>query len=171
MVAYRRNRFHTVWQCYDKHVWKRVTVHHGTQFIKHVVPAVIKPARVLWNEVIGFIFLCIGVTFGFRTGRLYLDFANATPVIASNRSALPEVAGRAAILIDPEDTDALAAALRDLAGNEDLRKDLGRRGISRAREFTWEKAAGQTWSVYQTVNGSPRPRRSSTRAESDGPGK
>jgi len=55
----------------------RQAVHTGRVFVKHVVPAVIKPARTLWNEVIGFIFLCIGVMFGFKAGRLYLDFAGA----------------------------------------------------------------------------------------------
>jgi hypothetical protein len=48
-------------------------------FVKHVVPAVIKPARTLWNEVIGFIFLCIAVMFGFRAGRLYMDYTATAP--------------------------------------------------------------------------------------------
>jgi hypothetical protein len=39
------------------------------EFIKHVVPAVIKPARALWNEVIGFIFLCLGASFGLTAVR------------------------------------------------------------------------------------------------------
>jgi hypothetical protein len=51
----------------------------GRVFVKHVVPAVVKPARTLWNEVIGFVFLCIAVMFGFKAGRLYLDFAAAPP--------------------------------------------------------------------------------------------
>ena len=38
-----------------------------------------KPARVLWNEIIGFIFLCFGIIFAFKAGRLYLDFAHALP--------------------------------------------------------------------------------------------
>ena len=59
-------------------MWKRVTVRNGAQFVKHVVPAVIKPARVLWNEVIGFLFLCLGVTFGFKAGQLFLAFSGAT---------------------------------------------------------------------------------------------
>jgi hypothetical protein len=41
--------------------------------IKHVVPAVIKPARTLWNEVIGFFFLCLGVMFGFTAVRALLN--------------------------------------------------------------------------------------------------
>ena len=67
-------------------MWQRVAARqgrqaarHGREFVKHVVPAVIKPARTLWNEVIGFIFLCIGVMFGFKAGRLYLDYAAAAP--------------------------------------------------------------------------------------------
>jgi hypothetical protein len=52
---------------------------HGQVFLKHVVPAVIKPARTLWNEFIGFIFLCFGVIFGFKAGRLALDYAKGSP--------------------------------------------------------------------------------------------
>jgi hypothetical protein len=67
-------------------VWQRLAirngvnaVRHGRVFVKHVVPAVMKPARTLWNEVIGFIFFCIAVMFGSRTVRLYLDYAAASP--------------------------------------------------------------------------------------------
>ena len=79
--------------------------------------------------------------------------AAATPVVASSRSALPEVAGDAALLVDPADTGSIAAALRLLAGNEDLRRDLAGRGMARARLFTWEKAARETWDVYREVLG------------------
>lgn len=73
------------------------------------------------------------------------------PIVTSNRSALPEVAGDAAILVDPESTVALGQALRDLTGNEDLREELSRRGEARARFFTWDKAVRETWDVYQEV--------------------
>ena len=82
--------------------------------------------------------------------------AAGTPVITSNRSALPEVAGEAALLVDPDDTGALADALRRLAGNPDFRSELGQKGLERAREFTWEKAVRGTWEIYQTVSGSRR---------------
>jgi hypothetical protein len=62
-----------------KSMWKRVTVRHGAQFVKHVVPAVVKPARILWHEVIGFVFLSIGVICGFRTVHLYGDYSSAAP--------------------------------------------------------------------------------------------
>jgi hypothetical protein len=64
-------------------MWKRVAARHGAQFVKHVVPAVVKPARVLWHEVIGFVFLCIGIICGFRAIHLYSDYANAVPAESS----------------------------------------------------------------------------------------
>jgi glycosyltransferase involved in cell wall biosynthesis len=77
--------------------------------------------------------------------------AAGTPVVTSNRSALPEIAADAALLVDPEDTDALSRTLRDLTGNEDLRRDLAQRGACRARSFTWEKAVRQTWQIYREL--------------------
>jgi len=79
--------------------------------------------------------------------------AAGTPVVTSARSALPEVAGDAALLVDPGDTESLGMALRQLAGKEDLRRDLAWRGMARARLFTWEKAARETWDVYREVLG------------------
>jgi glycosyltransferase involved in cell wall biosynthesis len=74
--------------------------------------------------------------------------AAGVPVITSNRSALPEVAGDAALLIDPEDTGALRAGLRKLAEDSGLRKELAQRGLERAAMFSWEKAVRETWRVY-----------------------
>jgi glycosyltransferase involved in cell wall biosynthesis len=71
-----------------------------------------------------------------------------TPVLTSNRSALPEVVGEAAVLADPEDTGALVHALQRLTRDEELRARLARLGVERARLFTWEKAVDQTWEVY-----------------------
>jgi len=70
------------------------------------------------------------------------------PVVTSNRAALPEVAGDAALLVDPQDTEALAAALAALATREDLRHDLIARGRQRAAAFHWDTAVAKTWSVY-----------------------
>lgn len=77
--------------------------------------------------------------------------AHGIPVITSQSSALPEAAGDAAILVDPLDTDALAAALYRLACDEDLRADLIRRGLDRARQFSWEAAVEKTWGVYRSL--------------------
>jgi hypothetical protein len=59
-------------------VLKPNAIRGGVQFVRHVVPAVLKPARTLWNEVIGFFFLCFAVVFGFKTARYALDFAHAS---------------------------------------------------------------------------------------------
>jgi len=77
--------------------------------------------------------------------------ATGVPVIASDRSALPEVAGDAALLVDPDDTQAIGNALRELTLNHDLCRELTRRGTARAQEFTWEKAARETWEVYRRL--------------------
>lgn len=50
-------------------MWQHKAARVGGQFIRHVVPAVIKPARTLWNQVIGFVFLSFGVIFGFHALR------------------------------------------------------------------------------------------------------
>jgi hypothetical protein len=50
-------------------VVKQEAIRQGRAFVKHVIPAVLKPARTLWNEVIGFIFLCFGGIFGIHTVR------------------------------------------------------------------------------------------------------
>ena len=77
--------------------------------------------------------------------------AAGAPVITSNRSALPEVAGDAALLVDPLDTAAIAGELRRLAADPALREDLAARGRKRADLFTWEKAVRQTWDAYKDV--------------------
>lgn len=85
--------------------------------------------------------------------------AAGTPVVTSNRSALPEVAGDAALLVDPEDANALAGAMLQLAENPELRDGLGQRGRERAHGFTWEEAVRRTWEIYTLLNGSRHPRR------------
>lgn len=77
--------------------------------------------------------------------------AAGTAVLTSNRSALPEVAGDAAVLIDPDNLDSLIDGLRRLTEDADLRADLTQRGIQRARQFSWEKAVAETWSVYREL--------------------
>ena len=79
--------------------------------------------------------------------------AAGVPVITSLRSALPEVAGNAALLVDPGDTEALRDALGKLILDVDLRRKLTGLGIERARTFTWEKAVRETWDVYRKILG------------------
>jgi glycosyltransferase involved in cell wall biosynthesis len=73
------------------------------------------------------------------------------PVVASDRGAIPEVCGNAALLVDAEDTAMLRDQLRELTRGDERRRELTTRGFARAREFTWEKAARQTWAVYEKL--------------------
>lgn len=77
--------------------------------------------------------------------------ACATPVVCSNSSSLPEVAGDAALLVDPADADALAAALRRILTEPDLAAELTRRGLIQAGRFSWQRAAAETLAVYRQV--------------------
>jgi len=79
--------------------------------------------------------------------------ACGVPVICSNTSSLPEVAGDAALLVDPADVWALAGAMEQALTDEHLRSELMAKGLERARWFTWEKAAAKTLEVYRGVLG------------------
>jgi glycosyltransferase involved in cell wall biosynthesis len=72
-----------------------------------------------------------------------------TPVVTSATSSLPEVAGDAALTIDPTDAGALAAALDRLIQDAALRSELRQRGLARARQFSWERTARETSDLYR----------------------
>ena len=71
------------------------------------------------------------------------------PVITSNATSMPEIAGDAAILVDPHDVGAIAEAMRECYLNESVKGELRARGCHRHECFTWERAARQTLAVYQ----------------------
>ncbi|MBN1886773.1 MAG: glycosyltransferase family 4 protein [Thermoflexales bacterium] len=77
--------------------------------------------------------------------------ACGTPVVCSNAASLPEVVGDAAVTVDPYDVEGLAEAMRRVLNDVSLREDLRARGLERARQFTWEKAARETVEVYRKV--------------------
>lgn len=79
------------------------------------------------------------------------SFALGVPVIASDRGAVPEVAGEAAIMVDPYDAKAIADALSRLLENEAERGLYAEKGVIQAREFSWEKMARQTLAVYEEI--------------------
>jgi len=77
--------------------------------------------------------------------------ACGAPVVCSNRSSLPEIAGDAALLCDPTDVEALAHALEQVLGDLDLRNTLRARSLNRAAQFSWEQTAQQTLEAYRSV--------------------
>ena len=78
-------------------------------------------------------------------------FASELPVIASNTTAIPEVADDAALLVDPEDIGMLFESMLTLALDESRRKDMKQKGLARAATFTWEACAEATLKAYQKV--------------------
>ena len=75
------------------------------------------------------------------------------PVVASTTAALAEVAGDAALLVDPTDEEAIAGALRRVLGDRSFAEDLRRRGLERAATFSWERTAAATLDAYRSVAG------------------
>ena len=79
------------------------------------------------------------------------SMATGTPVVASNTSSLPEIAGNAAILFPTEDEQALASAMDDVLTNRTLAEELRSKGLARAHEYTWQRAANETVAVYRSI--------------------
>lgn len=79
--------------------------------------------------------------------------AAGAPVITSRRAAMPEIAGDAALLIDPLDPAAIAAAIRRLVDDADLADALRAKGRERAAAFSWQRTARETSQVYQRLLG------------------
>lgn len=77
--------------------------------------------------------------------------ACGVPVITSNAASLPEVVGEAAIQVDPHSPAELARAMNDVLTNPELREDLRRNGLARAKLFSWEETAQKTLAVYQNL--------------------
>jgi glycosyltransferase involved in cell wall biosynthesis len=85
--------------------------------------------------------------------------ACGTPVLTSNATALREIAGDAALLVNPESVDEIAAAIHRLASDAVLRRTLGNQGLAHASRFTWERTARKVRQVLETASGVPSKRR------------
>lgn len=79
--------------------------------------------------------------------------ACGTPVITSNCGALPEVGGGASLLVDPEDPEALAAALCRVAGDPELRARLAAAGLAQAARFSWAQSAAELLDLFRAAAG------------------
>jgi len=77
--------------------------------------------------------------------------ACGTPVVVSNTSALPEVVGDAALLVDPREVDEITVASWRLLSDQALRQQMIEKGLKRARLFSWRKAASETLSIYRRL--------------------
>jgi glycosyltransferase involved in cell wall biosynthesis len=77
--------------------------------------------------------------------------AAGVPLVTSNRTALPEVVGNAAVLVDPESVEEIAEAIRKLRSDEHRRRQLIELGKTRARELSWENCAQKMLGIYREL--------------------
>jgi alpha-1,3-rhamnosyl/mannosyltransferase len=111
----------------------------------------------LYTGATGFIFPSLYEGFGLP---IVEAMVAGVPVATSDRGSLREVTGDAALLFDPTDESASAAAMERLLTDQELRTQLSARGRARAALFPWNRTAQETWTVYEEVAALP-PRRSS----------
>ncbi|AFZ60256.1 glycosyltransferase family 4 protein [Anabaena cylindrica FACHB-243] len=114
---------------------------HRVKFLNYVpyseLPKII-------NQAIALVFPSLWEGFGFP---VLEAMACGTPVITSNVSSLPEVAGDAAILINPHHPGEITAAMQAIINDSEMRKTLSQKGITRANQFSWEKTGQATVEV------------------------
>jgi glycosyltransferase involved in cell wall biosynthesis len=118
-------------------------LNHQVKFLNYVP---YNQLPILLNNAIALIFPSLWEGFGLP---VLEAMACGTPVITSNLSALPEVAGDAAILVNPYNTSELTAAMHSIATDSQLRSRLSTLGLQRARQFRWAKTGQKTIEVLQ----------------------
>lgn len=106
--------------------------------------------KVLYLYKLATIFINPSLYEGFGVSALEA-MAVGTPVIVSNKSALPEIAGNAALLVDPYNTKEFADAITKIVKEKKLRHDLVKKGKERALEFTWQDSVSKLLKVYYEV--------------------
>jgi glycosyltransferase involved in cell wall biosynthesis len=102
----------------------------------------------LYRGARGFIFPSLHETFGMP---IIEAMACGCPVITSRDTACAEVAGDAALLVDPRSVPDIAAALRRFMDDEPLLKALRQKGLARAQDFSWQKSAHEHLTVFQKL--------------------
>jgi glycosyltransferase involved in cell wall biosynthesis len=126
----------------DLNLIRELGIEHRVNFL-HYVPNDDLP--MLYNLADCFVYPSFYESFGLAQLEA---MACGCPVIGANAGAIPEVTGGAAMLFDPHSPEDLSRAILDVTGEPDRRHDLVKRGLLRAREFTWERAARETLDVF-----------------------
>lgn len=100
----------------------------------------------LYNAATLFVFPTLAEGFGLPPLEA---MACGTPVVASNTTSLPEVLGRAAILVEPTNVQAISEAMAAVLTDTSLQSSLRERGLERSQEFSWTRTARETLAVYE----------------------
>jgi alpha-1,3-rhamnosyl/mannosyltransferase len=134
------------WKC--EHVLRLIqedTASGMVRWLQHVPDADLLPVLKLATALV---FPSLGEGFGLP---VLEAFAASVPVITANTTSLPEVAGDAAISIDPQNIDQIAQAMQQVLDDDHLTAMLKQKGLLRARQFTWQACAQATLQVYQRM--------------------
>jgi len=102
----------------------------------------------LYKKAIVFVFPSLYEGFGIP---ILEAFSCGCPVITSNTSSLPEVAGDAAIYFDPTNKLSISSSIQKVIYDSNLRNQLIYKGYQRVKEFTWEKTAEKTKKIYESI--------------------
>lgn len=102
----------------------------------------------LYRGAVAFLFPSLHESFGMP---ILEAMACGCPVVTSNVTACPEVAGDAALLVNPQSVEEIAQAMQRLIEDEKLRAELREKGLARVKEFTWEKSAEKHLRVFRQV--------------------
>lgn len=102
----------------------------------------------LYSGALGIIYVSFYEGFGLP---VLEGFACGVPVIASNNTSIPEVAGDGALLVDPYSVDEIAGAMTKIIEDEALRNELIQQGYEQLKKFSWEKCAKEHLDVYEKV--------------------
>lgn len=106
--------------------------------------------RVIYSQAEAFVFPSLYEGFGFP---LLDAMACGTPIITGDGTALPEVAGDAALFFNSRDSGQLTTLLEQLLNDSHLQFQLRKKGFERVKRYTWERAAKETFAVYQEICG------------------
>ncbi|MBI4397959.1 MAG: glycosyltransferase family 4 protein [Candidatus Omnitrophica bacterium] len=139
-----------VGKSFDRHPEILVELHKGIRegYIRHLEDVPREDLPGIYQMASLFSFLSLYEGFGLP---LLEAFASGVPVIASNVSSIPEVAGGGALLVNPTNREEIKQAFLALLGNESLRKDWAGKGLRQIERFSWKKAADETLQIYESI--------------------
>ncbi|HEX9656899.1 MAG TPA: asparagine synthase (glutamine-hydrolyzing) [Bacteroidota bacterium] len=120
--------------------------------------------EVLYSKAVALVFASLHEGFGFP---VLEAMANGCPVISSNASSIPEVAGDAAILFDPKDVRNISKAMNELLQNPQRRDEMKTKGREQSAKFTWKHTAQKTIAVWNELLGPTKTKRKQPKVAGD----